>query len=157
MSILAVDKRARFDYEIQDTFEAGLVLLGHEVKSIKTGHVSLKGSYVTVKQAMKDNGMPELFLINAHIPLYKFASNVPNHDPLRSRKLLLHKNQIVKLVSKKKEQGLTLVPMKLYAKRGLIKLKFGLGKGKKKFDKRDDLKRKDLNRKVRTLTKTSYN
>ncbi|MCK5416253.1 SsrA-binding protein SmpB [Candidatus Parcubacteria bacterium] len=158
MTVLAVNKKARFDYEIQSTFEAGLVLLGHEVKSIKTGHVSLKGSYVTIKQPnnLKSSKNPELFLINAHIPLYKHASQIKNHDPLKPRKLLLHKKEIDRLIGKKQEQGLTFVPIKLYTKRGLIKLLFGIGRGKKKHDKREDIKRKDLNQKLRTLTKTKF-
>ncbi len=153
MPTLAVNKKANFDYEISDKFEAGLVLLGHEVKSIKTKHISLKGAFVTIKQSTTKGKLPELFLINAHIPLYKKASTVENHDPERSRKLLLHKKQIEKLIGKKKEQGLTLVPIKVYTKRGLIKLEFGIGRGKKKYDKREDLKKKDVDRKIRTLTK----
>ena len=88
MGILAINKRARFDYTILKSYEAGLVLLGYEVKSIKTGHISLKGSYVTVKQG-KDGKLPELYLLNAHIPLYKCASTIKVYDPYRSRKLLV--------------------------------------------------------------------
>lgn len=153
MSVLAVNKRANFDYKILDKYEAGLVLLGHEVKSVKTGHISLKGSFVVLKQSKKLNKLPELYLINAHIPLYKFAGSVKDYDPYRSRKLLLKKSEIRRLIGKKKTEGLTLVPIKLYTKRSLIKLEFGLGQGKKKFDKREDIKKKDVERKVRTLTK----
>lgn len=152
MKILAINKRARFDYNILKTYEAGLVLLGYEVKSIKTGHISLKGSYVTVKQG-KQGSLPELYLLNAHIPLYKCASTIKDYDPYRSRKLLIKKNEIKYLVGKKSEQGLTFVPLKIYTKRDLIKLEFGIGKGKKKHDKREDLKKKDVNRRIRTLTK----
>ncbi len=151
MPTLAYNKRARFDYNITDTFEAGLVLLGYEVKSIKTGHVSLKGSYVTIKKSSQS--LPELYLINAHIPLYKHASSIKNYEPTRSRKLLLNKSQIKRLIGKKKEQGLTLVPIKIYTKRSLIKLEFGIGRGKKKVDKREAIKKREVDRKVRTLTK----
>lgn len=153
MPTLAVNKRANFDYKILEKFEAGLELLGHEVKSIKTGHVSLKGSFVVLKQARKEGRLPEVYLINAHIPKYKFAGTVKDYDPYRSRKLLLKKSEINRLVGKKKTEGLTLVPIKLYTKRSLIKLEFGLGQGKKKFDKREDIKKKDIERRTRTLTK----
>lgn len=156
MAILAINKKARYDYEILDTYEAGLVLYGHEVKSIKTKHVSLKGAFVTVKQSPTLGKQPELYLINAYIPLYKKASTVQVYDPERSRKLLLKKSEIKHLVGKKKEQGLTIVPIKLYTIRNLIKLEFGIGRGKKKYDKRADIKKRDLDKKVRTLTKTKH-
>jgi len=126
--------------------------LGHEVKSIKTGHINLKGSYVTFKKA-KGRLLPELFLINVHIPLYKFAGSIKNYDPYRSRKLLLKKNEISHLIGKKQEQGLTLVPIKVYTKRGYVKLEFGIGRGKKKADKRETIKKRDIDRRIRTLTK----
>lgn len=151
MPVLALNKRANYDYAISDTYEAGIVLFGHEVKSIKTGHVSLKGAFVTVKGMGKK--LPELFLINAHIPLYAKASTVKSYDPYRSRKLLLRKKEISHLVGKKNEQGLTLVPTKIYTKRSLIKLEFGIGRGKKKTDKRETIKKRELDRKIRTLTK----
>ncbi len=154
MPVLAVNKRAHFDYEISDTFEAGIVLLGHEVKSIKTGHVSLKGSFVTIKKNHKTN--TEFFLINAHIPLYEKATTVKDYDPTRTRKLLLHKQQINRLIGKKQEQGLTFVPTKIYTTRGFIKLEFGIGRGKKKHDKREAIKKRDVDRNIRTLTKQSY-
>jgi SsrA-binding protein len=152
MSTLAFNKRANFDYDILEKYEAGLVLLGHEVKSIKTGHISLKGSFVTVK-SIRDKPLPELHLINAHIPLYKHAGTVKSYDPYRSRKLLLKKNEIRHLIGKKQEQGLTLVPIKIYTKHSFIKLEFGIGKGKKKHDKRETIKKRDVDRDIRTLTK----
>lgn len=151
MAVLAVNKRGKFDYEIQDTYEAGLVLRGYEVKSIKTGHISLKGSFVTLKR--KSGRLPEVYLTNAHIPKYEKASTIESYDPERPRKLLLKKSQIKHLVGKKQEQGLTLVPLKIYTKRSLIKLEFGIGRGKKKFDKRDSIKKREVDRKIRTLTK----
>lgn len=151
MPVLAVNKRANFDYELLEKQEAGLVLLGHEVKSVKTGHVSLKGAYVVAKSGV--NELPELFLINAHIPKYSKASTVVSYDPYRSRKLLLHKNEIARLLGKAKEQGLTLVPIQIYTKHSFIKLEFGIGRGKKKYDKRADIKKRETDRKIRTMMK----
>lgn len=151
MPTVAVNKRANFDYQILETYEAGLVLFGHEVKSVKTGHVSLKGSYITFKQQSRVGKLPEAYLINAHISLYKHAGKLDGYDPTRSRKILLKKNEIEKLMGKKREQGLTLVPIKIYTKRSLLKLEFGIGKGKKKHDKREDIKKKDLDRSMRRL------
>ncbi|RLC36103.1 SsrA-binding protein [Candidatus Falkowbacteria bacterium] len=152
MPTLAYNKRANFDYEITGKFEAGLVLFGHEVKSIKTGHVSLKGSYVTIKKGKK--ALPELYLINAHVPLYKKASAIKDHNPTRPRKLLVHKNQIKQLIGKKKEAGLTLVPIKIYTKHSLIKLEFGIGRGKKKYDKREAIKKREIKKNFRTVLKS---
>lgn len=151
MPTLAYNKRANYDYEILDKYEAGLVLFGHEVKSIKTGNISLKGAFVTIKNNTTSN--PELYLINAFVPLYKKSSNIDNYEAERSRKLLLHKNQLKRLIGKKQEQGLTLVPIKVYTKHNLVKLEFGIGRGKKKIDKRETIKKRDVDRKIRTLTK----
>lgn len=150
MAVLAINKRANYDYEITAHYEAGIVLFGHEVKSVKNKHISLKGAYISVRPGKRG---PELFLVNTHISLYKKASNIENHDPERPRKLLIHKNQMKHIIGKKQEQGLTLVPIKLYTKHSLIKLEFGIGRGKKKIDKRRDIKKRELDRKVRTLTK----
>lgn len=151
MPTIAVNKKAKFDYEILETFEAGLVLLGHEVKSIKTGHISMKGSFVTLKQVK--NKLPELYLINTHVPKYKYAASVKDYDPYRSRKLLVKKSEIKKLIGKKQEQGLTLVPLKIYTKRNLLKLEFALGRGKKKHDKREAIKKRELDRNVSRMMK----
>ncbi len=149
MPTLAINKRARYDYEITDTYEAGIVLYGYEVKSIKTGQISLKGAFVTIKQG-------ELFLTNSHVPLYKKASTITDYDPDRPRKLLVKSAEIKRLIGKKHEQGLTFVPLKLYTKRSLIKLKFALARGKKKHDKREAIKKRDIDKKIRTLTKERY-
>ncbi|HRZ95307.1 MAG TPA: SsrA-binding protein SmpB [Candidatus Moranbacteria bacterium] len=141
MTALTINKRAHFDYEIKETFEAGLALKGYEVKSIKTGHISLKESFVTIKGN-------ELYLTNAHIPLYKQAGIVSNYDPAAPRKLLVKKSEIRQLIGKVRIQGLTLVPIKLYTKRRFIKLSFGLGKGKKEYDKRENIRKKDARRKI---------
>ncbi len=150
MPTLAFNKRANYDYEILEKYEAGLVLLGHEVKSVKTGHINLKGSFATIKK-VKGKALPEFYLINAHIPLYKFAGNIKDYDPYRSRKLLLKKSEINRLIGKKQEQGLTLVPIKIYTKHGFVKMEFGLGKGKKKIDKRETIKKREFDRKMRTM------
>jgi SsrA-binding protein len=136
MSILATNKRANFDYKILETYEAGLALFGHEVKSMKTKHVSLKESFVTIHGS-------ELYLTNAHVPPYIHAGIINNHNPTRPRKLLLKKSEIKHLIGKSRTQGLTLIPIKLYTKRRLIKLEFGLGKGKKEYDKREKIKKRE--------------
>ncbi len=151
MPILAINKRATFDYEILEKYEAGLVLFGHEVKSVRSGNVSFSGSYVTLKDG--PNGLPEAYLINAHISLYKYASTVEDYDPTRSRKLLLNKRDLERLFGKRKEQGLTLVPLRIYTKGSFLKLELGMGRGKKQYDKRDDMKKKDLDREKRRLLK----
>jgi len=146
MSVLAFNKRASFDYNISEKFEAGLVLRGYEVKSVKTGHISLKGSFVTVKQN-------ELFLTNANIPLYKHAGAIANYDPTQPRKLMLHKAEIARLIGKSRTEGLTLVPIQVYTKRGLLKLEFGIGKGKKRIDKREVIKKREDDRKIERAMK----
>lgn len=154
MPSLAYNKRANFDYELLEKYEAGLVLLGHEVKSVKTGHVSLQGAFVVFRKTERKN--PELYLINAHIPLYKKASTVKNYDPERPRKLLVKKNEIKHLLGKKQEQGLTLVPLKIYTKHNFVKLEFAVGRGRKKFDKRELIKKREADKRIRTFTKTKH-
>ena len=146
MSVLALNKRAKFDYEILETFEAGLVLFGHEVKSARSGHASLKGSYISVRHN-------ELYLIGSLISLYRYAGQVKDYDPGRERKLLVRKKELGYLIGKKQERGLTLVPIKLYTKHSFLKLEFGLGKGKTQYDKRESIKKRDLDRQVRSLKK----
>jgi SsrA-binding protein len=146
MPIYAINKRAKFDYELGDHYEAGMVLHGHEVKSVKTGHVSLKGAFVTFKKA-------EAYLTNAFIPPYKFAGEITNYDPVRPRKLLLKKKELSYLLGKRQAEGLTLVPLTIKSKHGLIKLEFAIGKGRKKYDKREVIKKRDIDRRIRTLTK----
>jgi len=152
MPIYGINKRANFDYEILGKYEAGIVLAGYEVKSIKTGHIGLKGSFVTLKN-ISNKDLPEAYLTNCHIPLYKHAGKMLDYDPYRSRKLLLKKSEISHILGKKQEKGLTLVPIKVYNKGSLIKLEFGIGRGKKKIDKREDIKRKDITRKLKTIQK----
>lgn len=148
MPTLAFNKRANFDYEIGDKYEAGLVLAGQEVKSVKMGHISLKESFVTVKGT-------ELYLTNAHITPYKHAGELKNYDPTRPRKLLLKKSEIKHLTGKVRIQGLTLVPISVYTKKRLIKLEFGVGKGKKKHDKRETISKREVERNIRRELKNS--
>jgi len=144
MSEIAYNKRANFDYDILEKYEAGLALLGHEVKSIKTGHISLKESFVTIKGN-------ELYLTNAHIPPYKHAGKLENYEPTRPRKLLVKKFEIKRLLGKVRIQGLTLVPIRIYAKKRYLKLEFGLGKGKKEYDKRSSIKKKEDDRRMKRM------
>lgn len=139
--IIAKNKRAYFDYVILDKYEAGLMLKGFEVKSVREGNINLKGAYATLKQINK--ALPEVWLINAHIPLYSKSDPTLPHDPIRSRKLLLNKREIRELIGKIKQKHLTLLPLTVYSKHGKIKVELGLGKGKKKHDKRQDLKAKE--------------
>lgn len=136
MKILSINKRANFDYEILEKQEGGLVLFGQEVKSIKSGQMSIKGAYVTSKGN-------ELFLTNSNIPAYQPLNTPESYDPMRPRKVLLHRREIKSLVGKINQKGLTLVPIKVYSMHGLIKLEFGIGKGKKKIDKREDIKKRE--------------
>lgn len=142
MTTLATNKRASFDYTLGDHYEAGLVLSGEEVKSVKTGHVSLKGAFVTVRGE-------ELFLTNAFIPRYLHAYKETPHEDTRSRKLLLRRSEIRSLIGKVRVQGLTLVPIRLYTRKQLVKLEFAVGKGKKDFDKRADIGKKEADRRIR--------
>lgn len=151
MSVLAINKRASFDYEVLDKYEAGIVLAGYEVKAVRAGNVNLKSAYVALRT--DHGGLPEAYLINAHISLYKYASTVKDYDPTRSRKLLLKAKEINYLLGKSKEQGLTLVPLRIYTKSRFLKLELALAKGKKKYDKREDLKKKDLDREARAYLK----
>lgn len=138
--VVAQNKKARHDYHVEETFEAGIVLQGTEIKSIRAGRANLKDSFARVQ-----NG--ELFLLNMHISPYE-QGNRYNHDPLRTRKLLLHRKEINKLLGATKEQGYSIVPLKMYLKNGFAKLLIGLAKGKKHYDKRDDLKKKDAKREI---------
>lgn len=148
---LAVNKRVHLDYKIIDTYEAGLVLRGGEVKSIKAGHISLAESYIILKQ---EGGTPTLFLIKAHVPPYKYAGKKDDYDPVRPRQLLLTKKEIKRLIGKKQEQGLTLIPLRIYTKHSFLKLEFAVAQGLKKADKREVIKKRDVERQLRIVTKT---
>jgi len=138
------NKQANFDYEILDKFEAGLMLTGAETKSAKAGQINLKGSYVTLKHQPKI----EVFLINANISKYQPAGPQPDYEPTKARKLLLHKKEISKITGIIQQKGLTLVPLRVYTKHNRVKLEFGIGRGKKKFEKKKAIKERDSKRQV---------
>lgn len=142
----AFNRKALYEYEILDKFEAGLVLFGFEVKSIRTGHISLQGAYVVVRGN-------EAYLLNADIPPYQVKNTPNSYEPTRSRKLLLRKAEIASLIGQSKQKGLTLVPLRVYNKLGKIKLEFGLGRGKREFDKREKIKKRDFERQKQRLMK----
>jgi len=144
--IIAKNKKAFFNYELLETFEAGISLLGSEVKSIRDGRISLKESYAEVKDG-------EVFLLHCHISTYE-AANRFNHEPRRERKLLLHSREIKRLTGKIKEKGLTLVPTKvLINAKGLVKVEIALAKGKRTYQKKEVIKERDIQREVRTELK----
>ncbi|MCG2696287.1 MAG: SsrA-binding protein SmpB [Candidatus Portnoybacteria bacterium] len=141
MKALAENRRYSYDYEILETLEAGLVLFGFEAKAIKTGRVSLQGSFVTTKGG-------EMYLTNALIPPYQPANTPDDYNQLRPRKLLLRKSEISSLIGKLKVKGLTLIPIRLYTRKSKIKLEFGVAKGKRKIDKRESIKKRDIEREL---------
>lgn len=143
---LAQNKKALFDYEILEKFQAGLVLTGPEVKSVKDGQISLKGAYVTFH-----NG--EAYLLNAHISPYKPAGKSDSYDPTVSRHLLLHKKEIRYLQEKIQEKGLTIVPLSVYTSNRFVKVEIAVARGKQNFDKRDTIKKRDLDREVQRSLK----
>jgi SsrA-binding protein len=140
MKILAQNKKARHDYDIIEQFEAGIELKGTEVKSCKAGKVNLRDAYVRIKDG-------EAVLLNAHISEYE-QGNISNHEPTRTRKLLLHKSEINKLIGKSQEKGLTIIPLKIYLRRNLVKVEIALVKGRKSHDKRSAIREKDIKREI---------
>ena len=148
LKIICLNRKASFNYYLQDLIEAGIVLKGSEIKSVREGKVNIADSY-----AVEKNG--EIILINSHISQYKH-SNTLNHDPISERKLLLNKREINKLIGKIQKEGLTIVPTKMYFKNGKAKIQIAIAKGKKRFDKRETKKNRDWNRdKARYLRKSS--
>ena len=146
MKPYAVNKKAKFDYEILDTLEAGLVLTGGEVKSIRSGSASLKGGFITFHN-------DDANLINVHIPKYKYVGNTKDYEPERSRKLLLKAKEITYLKGKIQEKGLTIIPLSLYNSGRHIKLEVALVRGKKNYDKRETIKKRELNRETKRAMK----
>jgi SsrA-binding protein len=142
MKIFADNKKAYFNYEILEKFEAGIVLIGTEVKSIKAGRINLAGSYVVLKGE-------EPYLVGAKIPPYQPKNAPADYNPERSRKLLLNKKEIKYLIGKSQERGLALIPLKIYTNNAKIKCGFGIGKGKKKYDKRETIKKRETEREIR--------
>lgn len=145
IKIICKNRKAFFNFEIEDTFEVGICLLGSEVKSLRNGKANLSDSYGKFRGG-------ELFLVDAHISPYAQA-NIQNHDPLRDRKLLLHKRELKKLTGKITERGYSLVPLKMYFKRGKVKLEMALARGKKTYDKREAIKKKDQRRELERMVK----
>ena len=143
--LIADNRKARHDYHVFDTYEAGIVLLGTEVKAIREGRVNLKDSYGKVEGG-------EVFLHNLHVSPYSHRGYAA-HEPLRRRKLLLNKREIRKLIGKMVERGFTLVPVRMYFARGLVKVTVGVAKGKKAYDKRETIKRREIDRETRAMVK----
>jgi len=144
--IIVNNKQAYFDYEITDKFDAGIVLSGPEVKSVKKGQVDVKGAYVSI------DGSSEAWLTNCYIALYKPAKkSQQNYDPNMPRKLLLTKKELRFLIGKQKEKGFSIIPLEIFLKNNLIKIKIGIGRGKKKFDKRESIKKRDFERRKQKL------
>jgi SsrA-binding protein len=141
VKIISDNRQARHLYEILEVYEAGVELVGTEVKSIRAGRVNLRDGYALIR-----NG--QAWLINAHISPYERSAEYFNHEPLRTRKLLLHRKEITKLIGQVEQKGLTLVPLKMYFKGSWVKITLGLGKGKKLHDKREDIKRRDDQRQM---------
>lgn len=148
MKVVTQNKKAFHDYFILDTYEAGIELKGTEIKSVRLGHVNLKDAFIRFKN-------DEAFIENMHISPYE-QGNIFNHEPLRNRKLLLHKKQIKKLQREVKENGLTVVPTKLYFNTSKLKVEIALARGKKLYDKRQDLKAKDAKRDMERALKNAY-
>lgn len=145
--IITTNRKAYHDYHIQETYEAGISLLGTEVKSLREGRANLKDSYALIKNE-------EIFLFNCHISPYSHG-NIQNHDPLRTRKLLLHKKEISRLWGKISQQGFTLVALKIYFKHGKAKVELGLAKGKRQYEKRASIKEKEAKREIERHIKAS--
>jgi len=143
--IITTNRKAFADYDILERYESGIALLGSEMKSVREGHINLKDSYVLIKGE-------EAFLLNSHISPYLYAHEL-NHEPLRTRKLLLHKGEIRRLMGKVKERGLTLIPLKVYFKGKHVKVEVALAKGKKIWGKREEKRKKDVDREVRAAIK----
>ncbi len=146
--IVATNRKARFEFFIEDTIEAGLVLTGTEVKSIRQGKLNIKDSYASIEKG-------EIFVNNMHISPYE-QGNIYNVDPLRKRKLLLHKREIRKLMVATTQKGYTLVPLSVYIKDGLMKVELAIAKGKKLYDKRDDIAKKDAERRMQQHSSEKY-
>ncbi|GHP15129.1 SsrA-binding protein [Lentilactobacillus fungorum] len=144
-NLMAQNKKARHDYSILETYEAGIVLTGTEIKSIRDRRINLKDGFVQIRN-------DEAWMMNVHISEYA-QGNQFNHDPLRNRKLLLHKKQIRKLAQASQDKGITIVPLKVYLKDGFAKVLIGVAKGKREFDKRETIKRRDQKRQIERVMK----
>ncbi|TKJ33051.1 SsrA-binding protein [bacterium (candidate division B38) B3_B38] len=148
IKVIATNKKAFHDYFILEKLEAGIVLVGTEVKSLREGRANLKDSYAQVKGG-------EVVLLNCHISPYRHG-NINNHEPTRERKLLLHHREIKRLIGKTEQRGFTLIPLRIYFKRAIVKVELGLVKGKKFYDKRRELREKAIEREVQAAMKEKY-
>lgn len=146
MKVYATNKKATFNYQIIEKYQAGIVLLGFEVKSVKSGNVQLQGSYVLIEEG-------EVFLVNSYIAPYQVFNTPSSYDPQRRRKLLLKKDEINALLSKKSASGLTIIPIKMYNNNNNIKVGVAMARGKKKYDKREDIKKRDIQREIARSSK----
>ena len=142
MATLAVNKKTKFDYDLIDEYEGGLVLSGAEVKSAKKGNVNMKGSFITVQKN-------ELWVKNMHIGKYAPAGKQEDYEPTQDRRIIVHRNELKQLIGKHKAEGLTIVPIRVYTKGALVKIAFALARGKKKHEKRDAIKKRDTDREIR--------
>jgi len=142
VKVIIENKRALFNYQILEKFEAGISLIGQEVKSIKAGRITIKGSYVIIRDE-------EVYLVGCNVPAYQAKNAPPDYNPKRSRKLLLKKSEIKYLLGKAKQKGLTLIPLKVYTRRGIIKIEFGIARGLKKIDKKELIKKREVERELK--------
>ncbi len=142
---ITINRRARFEYHIEETYEAGLALTGTEVKALRAGRASIQEAFARVERG-------EVWLYHMHVPPYE-AGNIFNHDPLRKRKLLLHRGEIRRLLGKAQQKGYTLIPLRLYFRRGVAKIELGVARGKKQYDKREAIARRDAERQISKAVK----
>lgn len=149
IKIIAKNRKASHDYHLEDTYQAGLVLMGSEIKSIRANRVNLQDGYVQEREG-------ELWLVNVHIAVYEQASIFGHSDPLRPRKLLLHKREIAQIINRMRERGYTVIPTMLYLERGRAKVEIALARGKKLYDKRETISRRDAERQMRRALKNEY-
>ncbi|PSP17832.1 MAG: SsrA-binding protein [Cyanobacteria bacterium QS_8_64_29] len=146
ITVVSENRQARFLYEIQETYEAGIQLTGTEIKSVRAGRANLRDGYAIIRNR-------EVWLLNVHIAPFQGSGQYFNHEPRRTRKLLLHRREIDKLSGKIQQKGFTLVPVKLYLARGLAKVSLGLAKGKKKYDKRETIKQREAEKEMQRVVK----
>lgn len=149
IKVIAKNRKARHDYHLEDTYQAGVVLMGSEIKSVRANRVSLQDGFVQERAG-------ELWLVNVHIAIYEQASMFGHADPLRPRKLLLHKREIAQIISRMRERGYTVIPTQLYLEKGRAKVEIALARGKKLYDKRDSLSQRDAERQIRRALKNEY-
>ncbi len=149
IKVIAKNRKARHEYNLEEVYQAGLVLMGSEIKSVRANRVSLQDGYVQEREG-------ELWLVNTHIAVYEQASIFGHSDPLRPRKLLLHRREIAQIISRMRERGYTVVPTQLYLEKGRAKVEIALARGKKLYDKRDTVSQRDAERQIRRALKNDY-